>query len=92
MVLLIQLDAAGGKADFERWCTGSSYWQGMAPGAYMAFSDIGSGQTGSLGPPTKLSQDFYPFPYAVYAFEYCHVYPCAHSAASSHDICKHTMS
>ncbi|KAK9847309.1 hypothetical protein WJX84_004305 [Apatococcus fuscideae] len=43
----------------------SSYWQGMAPGAYMAFTDIGSGTSGSLGPPTVLSRDYYPFPYAV---------------------------
>ncbi|BDA48510.1 probable serine protease/ABC transporter B family protein tagD [Coccomyxa sp. Obi] len=40
-----------------------SNWQGMAPGAKMAFQDLGSDNTGTLNVPYDLFYDYFPYNY-----------------------------
>lgn len=43
-----------------------SNWQGMAPGAKIAFQDLGSGNTGTLSVPYDLFSDYFPYNYQWY--------------------------
>ena len=38
-------------------------WEGMAPSAKLAFTDIGSGTSGSLSVPSDLYSDYFPYSY-----------------------------
>jgi hypothetical protein len=42
---------------------GVSAWQGGAPGARLAFTDMGSGAGGELGVPLDLVHDYFPYAY-----------------------------
>lgn len=45
-------------------CAGAlSNWQGMAPGAKIAFQDLGSDNTGTLSVPYDLFYDYFPYNY-----------------------------
>ena len=43
---------------------GSADWQGMAPGAKLAFQDLGSGTSGTIDLPGDLAASFYAYTYA----------------------------
>lgn len=38
-------------------------WEGQAPAAKIAFTDIGSGTSGSLSVPSDLNIDYFPYSY-----------------------------
>lgn len=40
-----------------------SNWEGIAPGAKIAFQDLGSDNTGTLSVPYDLFHDYFPFNY-----------------------------
>ncbi len=48
-----------------------SNWEGIAPGAKIAFQDLGNDNTGTLSVPYDLFYDYFPFSYQWYASASC---------------------
>ena len=44
---------------------GYSGWQGMAPGAKIAFQDLGTGTNGSIDAPDDLAREYFSYTYTM---------------------------
>lgn len=64
---MVPANVVGMTAKMVVWLAGVlSWWVGMAPLAKIAFTDIGSGNTGFLaGVPYNLTTGYFPWPYVM---------------------------